>query len=287
MQYSLEMIGNLHSIWMMKGSLPFLTFLPRNEWSNIYVILSMRPQDEDLHGTLNTVCALDYGVLHRRLAHPSKDVLQKAQKHLKDFPEIEIPSEEPICPGCAQGKMVDQPFPVNTKRASQPFELVHSDLKSFPIESYHRFKYVIVFFDDYTSNAWTVKLHTKDSALTATSQFLALVETKYNAKVVQWMSDTGGEYKSKAFDKMLKDRGIEVLQSIPYAHQQNGRAERIIHTLMEKAESMRLQACLPQSWWEFSVEHATHVYNRTPLRRLNWQTSYQLLSNERPSVEHL
>ena len=176
---------------------------------------------------------------------------------------------------------------MNTKRASRPFELVHSDLKSFPIESYHRFKYVIVFFDDYTSNAWTVKLHTKDGVLTATSQFLALVETKYNAKVVQWMSDAGGEYKSKAFDKMLKDRGIEILQSIPYAHQQNGRAERIICTLMEKAESMRLQACLPQSWWEFSVEHATHVYNQTPLRRLNWQTPYQLLNNERPSVQHL
>ena len=102
---------------------------------------------------------------------------------------------------------------------------------------------MIVFFDDYTSNAWTVKLHTKDGALTATSQFLALVETKHNAKVVQWMSDAGGEYKSKAFDKMLKDRGIEILQSIPYAHQQNGRAERIIRTLMEKAESMRLRAC--------------------------------------------
>ena len=161
MQYGLEMIGNLYSIWIMKGSSPFLTFLPRNEWSNIYVILLMRPQDEDLHGTLDTVYALDYGILHKRLAHPSKDVLQKAWKHLKDFPEIEVLSEEPLCPGCEQGKMVNQLFPVNTKRASRPFELVHSNLKSFPIESYHRFKYVIVFFDDYTSNAWTVKLHVR------------------------------------------------------------------------------------------------------------------------------
>src|SRR5258708_26796875 len=86
---------------------------------------------------------------------------------------------------------------------------------------------------------------------------------------------------------MLKDRGIEILQSIPYAHQQNGRAERIIRTLMEKAESMCLQAYIPQSWWEFLVEHATHVYNRTPLRRHNWQTPYQLLYGDKPSVEHL
>ena len=101
------------------------------------------------------------------------------------------------------------------------------------------------------------------------------------------MSDAGGEYKSKAFEKMLKDRGIEILQSILYAHQQNGRAERIIRTITEKAESMHLQACIPQSWWEFSIEHATHVYNCTPMRHLNWQTPYTLLYGERPSVEHL
>ena len=123
-----------------------------------------------------------------------------------------------------------------TRRATQPFQLIHSNLKSFHINSYHKYRYVIVFFDDYTSNAWTVKLHTKDAALTATVQFIALVETQFASKVVQWMSDAGGEYKSAAFNKMLKDKGIEILQSIPYAHQQNGRAERIIQMLMEKAE---------------------------------------------------
>ena len=56
---------------------------------------------------------------------------------------------------------------------------------------------------------------------------------------------------------------------------------------MEKAESMCLQACIPQSWWEFSIEHATHVYNCTLMRHLNWQTPYTLLYEERPSVEHL
>ena len=56
---------------------------------------------------------------------------------------------------------------------------------------------------------------------------------------------------------------------------------------MEKAESMRFQSCIPQSWWEFSVEHATHVYNQTPLHRHNWQTPYQLLYGEKLSVDHL
>ena len=57
--------------------------------------------------------------------------------------------------------------------------------------------------------------------------------------------------------------------------------------LMEKGESMRLEACLPQSWWEFSLEHATHVYNRTPIRRLSWQTPHEQLNREKPTVDHL
>ena len=56
---------------------------------------------------------------------------------------------------------------------------------------------------------------------------------------------------------------------------------------MEKGESMRLEACLPQSWWEFSLEHATHIYNRTPIRRLLWQTPHEQLNREKPTVDHL
>ena len=194
---------------------------------------------------INTIYGVDYNVIHRHLVHPSKEVLLKARKHLKDFPEIEFPKEEHLCPGCAQGKMTNRSFLPSTKRASQPFELIHSNLKSFPIDSYHKFRYVIVFLDDYTSAVWMVNLHTKDAALTATYQFIELVKNKFNSTIIQWMSDAGGEYKSKAFEKMLKNRGIGILQSIPYAHQQNGRAGRIIRTITEKAESMRLQACIP------------------------------------------
>ena len=120
-----------------------------------------------------------------------------------------------------------------------------------------------------------------------TKQFIATAENKYDVKIKKWMSDAGGEYKSTAFIKMLKDKGIEILQSVPHAHQQNGRAERIIRTLMEKAQAMRLQACLPQSWWEFALDHATHVYNRTPIRCLAWKTPYEILNNEKPTVDHL
>jgi transposase InsO family protein len=94
---------------------------------------------------------------------------------------------------------------------------------------------------------------------------------------------------SKAFIKFLKDNGIEILQSAPHTPQQNGRAERYMCTFMDKAESMRFDACLPESWWEFAIEYATHVCNRTPTRarHLNWSTLFQMLYNDIPRVDHL
>lgn len=56
---------------------------------------------------------------------------------------------------------------------------------------------------------------------------------------------------------------------------------------MDKAQAMRLDACLPPSWWEFAAITAIHLYNRTPIRRLKWRTPYELVYNEVPSIGHL
>jgi len=278
----LHMRGSDHKIILYDDKKEFLSFHPCTAGDTIFTVSTIA----GLQIQPKTIYSIDYQTVHRRLAHPSDEVLRRAKKHIKDFPEIQIPKEH-ICPGCAQGKMPQKSFAPSGLRASKPFELIHSDLKSFPIESYRKFKYCIVFYDDYTSHAWTMNLRTKDAALHATKQFLAMVKNQFKTQIQGWMSDAGGEYTSKAFQEMLKNEGIRILQSVPHAHQQNGRAERIIRTLTEKAESIRLQACLPQSWWEFTLDHATHVYNRTPICRLNWQTPIQLLYGECPTVDNL
>ena len=153
--------------------------------------------------------------------------------------------------------------------------------------SYHKYKYFVSFFDDYTSYAWVVLLRDKASAITALKQFMAMVKNQYSTDIKEWMSDAGGEYKSDAFLKTLKDAGIKILQSAPHTPQQNGRAERFMRTIMDKAQAMRLEACLPDSWWEFAILHALHCYNQTPLRRLKWQTPYTILNDQVPDISHL
>src|SRR5258708_32547114 len=117
--------------------------------------------------------------------------------------------------------------------------------------------------------------------------FVALVETQYKMEIQEWMSDAGGEYKSQEFDNFLKSKRIKILQSVPHQPEQNGHAEWFNHTIMDKAQALRFTACLPQNWWKFTIIHAVHLYNRTPVQRLKWTTPYELLTGDLPSLDHL
>jgi len=85
----------------------------------------------------------------------------------------------------------------------------------------------------------------------------------------------------------MHNQGIHVYESAPHTPQQNGWAEWFIHTLMDKAQVMHLHTCLPDSYWEFAVQHAVHVYNCTPKQGLNWKTPHELLFKASPMISHL
>ena len=119
--------------------------------------------------------------------------------------------------------------------------------------------------------------------------WIALVRNQYKDEchILQWHCDGGGEYITTKFIEKLEKMGIISIQSAPHTPQQQGRAERFNRTIMDKAESMRHHASLPPSWWEFAVDHAVYVYNRTPMRRINWKTPYELINGQKPDIKYL
>ena len=50
---------------------------------------------------------------------------------------------------------------------------------------------------------------------------------------------------------------------------------------------MRLEAYLPDSWWEFAFATATHVYNCTPIKRLKWKMPQEIFTGKKPRISHL
>lgn len=201
--------------------------------------------------SLGFVNSITYDIMHRCFAHPSDEVLHKAVTHCKGFPtdKVRFPREAPICPACIGGKMTSRPFPANKHvRAIRPFERMHSDLKEFPIRSYHKNKWFLSGIDEFTSWAWVVPIDSKAKAFNVIKGIYGLIQTRFNAHVEEWKFDEGGEFMSKALDTFLKEKGTQLRYSTPHTPQQNGHAERFNRTIMEKAQAMQIEACLPESW---------------------------------------
>jgi len=81
-------------------------------------------------------------------------------------------------------------------------------------------------------------------------------------------TDNGGEYVILELQSFLREQGVIHEISTLYVYQQNGYAEWLNCTLLEKAQFMWLEACLPDFWQEFAIVATTHIYNYTSVRCL-------------------
>lgn len=92
----------------------------------------------------------------------------------------------------------------------------------------------------------------------------ALVENESGCKVKCLKSDNGGEYCDARFEEYCASHGIRRIKTVPNTPQQNGVAERLNRTVLERARCMRLHAGLPLSMWGAAVDTATYLINRSP-----------------------
>ena len=227
-----------------------------------------------------------FDVWHKRFGHPSNAVLNKAPKHVIGMNPVNPDSSSKApCQGCAKGKMTSKPYPISKSRASKPFDLVHSDLKEFPVHLYHWYKWYVLFIDAHTGHAWVCFLRHKSEAASRMAWFIAMVRNQFQTTIKTWHFDGGGEFLKG--EPLLRKHGINIHKSLPHEQQQNGRAERFNRTIMDKAQSLRFTSGFPQSWWEFCVEMAVFLYNRTPMRCNLWITPYESLKHEKPNLKDL
>ena len=105
-------------------------------------------------------------------------------------------------------------------------------------------------------------------------------EKQMSYSLLRVNSDRGGEFLANMFCTFLQSKGVEHQLSVVDHHQQNGHAERFNCTLLEKEETMCHTACLPKHLWNFALDTAVHVYNRTPMRHLTWKTPIELVFNK-------
>ncbi|GFS46649.1 hypothetical protein Acr_00g0103530 [Actinidia rufa] len=77
-------------------------------------------------------------------------------------------------------------------------------------------------------------------------------------------SDNGDEYCSSEFEDYCAANGIRRLKTVPKKPRQNGVAERMSRTILERARSMRLHAGYLSNSWAEAVNTAVYLINRGP-----------------------
>jgi hypothetical protein len=131
-----------------------------------------------------------------------------------------------------------------------------------------------------------MNLKLKSEAKKAIRQFNAIVKNQHKTSIKFVQIHGGGEFQSISLQELFKDLGIKVFLSAPHLHQQNGCAEHFIRTIIDKAQAIRFDACIPKSWWEFTVAYAVHLYNRTPVWQIDFKTPHEMLKLQRPDVSY-
>lgn len=236
------------------------------------------------------VAAVPAVTWHKRLGHLSYTgmcTLRKAN-HLK-FQDSEICENQlKNCVPCLEGKQVAKPFPSSAKRATQPLELVHSDVCG-PMSScsWGGARYLLTFTDDFSRKSWGYLLRNKSEVLSVFIQFKTLVEKQSGYPLKCLRSDGGGEYCNSKFATYLIREGIVHQVTVPYSPQQNGVSERLNRTLMEKARSILQESGLCQRYWGEAVMTAVYLKNRCPSVAVAGSMPEEVWTRSRVELGHL
>lgn len=179
----------------------------------------------------------DVALWHRRLAHINFNTL-KSMLNLKVKPDTK-------CIVCTMGKHSRAPFNEPGTRASKPLEMIHTDLCGpMPVCSLGGARYFLSFIDDYSRKVHIYVLKSKAEVFDKFVMHKKLVENQLDLRIKTVRSDNGTEYDNKNFIEFFAKHGIKHEKTTPYSPQQNGIAERMNRTIVEKARCMLLDSKL-------------------------------------------
>ena len=211
---------------------------------NLYIL-----QGNTIQGTALAISSQEEvtQLWHNRLGHMSEKGLKKLlQQNL--LPGLKSSKLE-FCEHCVYGKHKRSSFGVGKHNSKEILVYVHSDVwgKS-PVPSHSGKEYYVSFVDDCTRYVWIYFMHLKSEVFSIFLKWKAQVESQTGKKVKCLRSDNGGEYVSKAMVAYFEKEGITHHFTTSYTPEQNGVAERLNRTLLERARSMLSYAGLSQTF---------------------------------------
>ncbi|KAL0342024.1 UNVERIFIED_CONTAM: Retrovirus-related Pol polyprotein from transposon TNT 1-94 [Sesamum calycinum] len=229
------------------------------------------------------VCTVDYDILtasvtdfdktslwHKRLGHISQKGLELLQR--KEF-LLKIEKLK-FCDECVMGKQHKVQFPAsqnpNPVSSSCILDYVHADVWGpSNISTHGGNKYFLSIIDNFSRKVFVFLMKHKSDVFEKFRKWKILVENQTGKKLKVLRTDNGLEFCNQSFSNLCDECGIKRHKTNPYTPQQNGVAERMNITLLEKVRCMLISSGLPKSFWGEALVTAAYLINRSPSVPLN------------------
>jgi hypothetical protein len=237
---------------------------------------------------------------HRRFAHQSSVSLTHANTLYKLG--IEEKDDKSFCSHCINGS--GRRKAIRTKHeslewtaATEPLQRIHFDLhgpmsvvldgQRYKLPTWGGATYVLVCVDEYTRYVWVYLLKHKSDASERIIELITFLYTQFKVLVRGLHSDGGKEFINSDINNYCKLHGINQTYTTVDHPSHNGICERMIGILLNMVRSMLSECGGPHELWGEAVLHAAYVHNRTPLRRLKFDSSFKILYGRMPDMSKM
>ena len=113
------------------------------------------------------------------------------------------------------------------------------------------------------------------------------MENQTGKKIKRLRTDNGLEFCSSEFDEFCHSEGIARHHTVKDTPQQNGVAERLNQTLLERARCMLSNAGLARRFWVEAIHTACYLINRGPHTGIHLKTPCEMWSGKPADYSNL
>nr|CAN70013.1 hypothetical protein VITISV_017116 [Vitis vinifera] len=240
-----------NSLRVARGSLTVMKGTIKN---GLYTLIG-----QTMTGKVSIVLKEDMGITklwHQRLGHINHKRLQEPQKQgvLGNYKLTDLP----FCEHCVFSKATRVKFAKAVHETQNQLDYIHSNL---------------------WGPSWVPSL--------GGARVEILVETQVGRKVKKLRTDNELEFLSNDFNSFCQKEGIATHRTVRYTPQQNGLAERMNRTILERVRCMLSSLGLSKVFWVEAVETVVHLISRSPSSALQFKTPQEKWTGKVVDYQHL
>ena len=191
------------------------------------------------------------------------------------------------CRGCLLAKATRAPRSKRKRTpTSRPFEILDVDYFEVNDPSFSGCRTAMTITCRHTRFRWSFLLRSKELGPGVFSNFMK--ERRAEGIVAGSVTLQGDNAMlTKRFRQACRSVRVKPQACAPYAHWQNGIAERGFRTLLESTKAVLFAKRLPTSFWGLAFLHCTHVLNGVGRARAGHVSPHEALFGKPFNAEHL